>query len=806
MQEPYSAPAPPSRREYLTAFLFTFAATAILFSPTWGKVLFFRDLLRWSFPGLSFFRQSLLAGELPLWNPYLFCGYPFLAEMANAVLYPMSLLLLPCSVPFAMKLYPAAHYFLTGCLMWRLLRAWKLEPTAALFGALCWMASGYLVSMHLNFNYLAPAAWYPGLLFAGHRLLQTRRLGWLFATALAWAMIFLAGDPQAALWAGVLLLLYAGCFHNFAGARRAVPLQSYSLLVMVGVLTLLLVLAQVLPSLEFGAWSSKLKGYNFDDAAQWSFHPLRLLEWIWPGLWGPIFPAARYWGQFLHSYSATPWAGSVYLGLLPLLLALRETRRFREPVIGFLVLTGTVFFLLALGYYSPLYRLVWAALPPYRIFRYPEKHLALVAFAIAGLAGFGLQGLLGPEAAGRRRGWVWFWSGASAFLLTVWLGLWLVGGPLAPDLAAYLQRACQFDIEPSWIRADLLRASGRALAVALAFSAVWLFEPRSAWVRRRFGYLLLSLAAADLLSFGQNQFAVTHPYLYQFTPRAKRLLEQAQNGSQEPVRCYRASFSCPVHLVEPVGLSRDEQQVFWTRDTLINNLSMAEGLADVFGYDPSNPNRIYRFQARPLKLETLQMLNVKFLLDGIELGEVPPLPELRVAAEDPERNLRIWLNRDYFPRAFFVDGVRPARNQEEAFAFLFATDLRRQVVLEGSAAAARPGAPYLPGRLVEYRNRKVVVEITNPVAGHLVLSDAYFPGWEAAVDGKPARIYSANYLVRAVALEPGPHRIEFTYRPWPWRVGAIASLVSLLWLALLLCRRSGLFPGAKAGPGPRSPG
>ena len=792
---PHPRPAPPpSFSDHPLALLFAAAVTAALFSRTWAKVLFFRDLVRWSYPGISFFKQSLLSGELPLWNPYLFCGYPFLAEMANAVLYPLSLLLLPFPAPLALKVYPAVHYFLTGCLMWRLLREWRLNQAAALFGALVWMASGYLVSMHLNFNYLIPAAWYPGLLFAGHRLLQTRRLGWLIATGLFWAMIFLGGDPQAFLFAGVLLLLYAGLTLD----RETSPLpQALPLLALAGALGSLLVLAQLLPSLEFGAWCTKLKGYSFSEATQWSHHPLRLLEWIWPGLWGPQFPPTHFWGRFLRNYSATLWSGTVYLGLFPLWLAARECRFYREKTIRFLVFTLVLFFLLALGYYSPLYRLVWAALPPYRIFRFPEKHLAVVTFALAGLAAFGFQRLLALEPEAPRRSFFRNWALFTAFLAIALAGGFLVSRPLARTLAVSLSRTYRFEVTAELVRASLLRALVRPPGVALAFLLLWLGSQRLKPLRRWLAPSLILATAVDLLALGQSSFEATAPYLYDFEPAAVRLIRQAQAGAKEPIRLYRAGkLLIPTPLAEPVGLSEDEKQVFWTRDTLLSNLAAPEGLEDIFGYDPAVLLRNARFQERPLRIKPLQMLNVKYLLDGIEFGEVPQMPELEVAGQDDDRNLLVLRNRDYFPRAFFVDGVRPARDAAEALDLLFTTDLRRQVILERSDAGARPGDTFLAARSLIHRNREAAVELTNPKAGYLVLSDSYLPGWQARVDGKPVRIFCANYLVRAVALGPGNHRVEFTYRPWPWRVGATVSLCSLFLLPLaLLLRRRFAAPG-----------
>jgi uncharacterized membrane protein YfhO len=62
----------------------------------------------------------------------------------------------------------------------------------------------------------------------------------------------------------------------------------------------------------------------------------------------------------------------------------------------------------------------------------------------------------------------------------------------------------------------------------------------------------------------------------------------------------------------------------------------------------------------------------------------------------------------------------------------------------------------------------------------LVLSDTYFPGWKAYVDGKKEKIYRANYNFRAIALGAGTHKIEFIYDPLSFKIGAIITLLTLI--------------------------
>jgi uncharacterized membrane protein YfhO len=62
----------------------------------------------------------------------------------------------------------------------------------------------------------------------------------------------------------------------------------------------------------------------------------------------------------------------------------------------------------------------------------------------------------------------------------------------------------------------------------------------------------------------------------------------------------------------------------------------------------------------------------------------------------------------------------------------------------------------------------------------LVLSDTYFPGWKAYVDGKEERIYRANYAFRAIPIRAGAHKVEFTYKPLSFKLGAVITLLGIL--------------------------
>jgi uncharacterized membrane protein YfhO len=74
---------------------------------------------------------------------------------------------------------------------------------------------------------------------------------------------------------------------------------------------------------------------------------------------------------------------------------------------------------------------------------------------------------------------------------------------------------------------------------------------------------------------------------------------------------------------------------------------------------------------------------------------------------------------------------------------------------------------------------RLEVDVELPRPGILVVSESYYPGWRARVDGAPAEILRADYLLRGVELDAGAHHVSFEYRPWSLRIGAVASLAGV---------------------------
>ena len=87
---------------------------------------------------------------------------------------------------------------------------------------------------------------------------------------------------------------------------------------------------------------------------------------------------------------------------------------------------------------------------------------------------------------------------------------------------------------------------------------------------------------------------------------------------------------------------------------------------------------------------------------------------------------------------------------------------------------------------MRYEPDTLTIEVSSPAEGYLVLSDPFYPGWRADVDGHAATLLQANYAFRAVAVPPGVHRVTMSFQPVPWLAGLAISALTVLVLLILL--------------------
>ena len=145
----------------------------------------------------------------------------------------------------------------------------------------------------------------------------------------------------------------------------------------------------------------------------------------------------------------------------------------------------------------------------------------------------------------------------------------------------------------------------------------------------------------------------------------------------------------------------------------------------------------------------------------------------------------VWRNQDTLPRAFIVHTAEIA-DDEQAMARLRAPGFRAdQSVFLSDGKSMSDGANLTQDHveITRYESEQVELSALTDRPGYLVLTDSWYPGWNAMVDGKSIPVQRADVLFRAVPIEAGIHSIVFEYRSMPFLVGTAISIICFVVLA-----------------------
>ncbi|NKB67451.1 MAG: YfhO family protein [Candidatus Latescibacteria bacterium] len=753
------------------------AATLVFFhrAALLQGAFFVQDVMIQNYPFRHFFAQALGRGELPLWAAAINCGFPLFAEGQAGPLYPLNILMALLLPTYAALNYAVIfHLWLAGAGTYSFLRLLGCLRPAALLGGLTLALSGFLVIRAMSPNYLAVCAWVPFLFLLVELSLRRQRPFYLLLAAAVVGLQSLAGHPQAMVYGLGAALLYG--FYGGWVYRAAWPY--WALLAGVPVLGGGLAAVQLLPTAELVQVSARGGGLPWEQFVQMSLPPERLLTLWLPNFFGNS-GTASYWGREAGFFIQL----CGYMGIIPLLLALvAGFERRHRPTLFFWALAGAGL-ILSLGRFTSIFHLLYQ-IPGLDFFRIPTRFLQWFAFAVAVLAGLGLDQVL--RTAGGRRHWGWAWMG----------GLLLVGLAAAVGInyKVLVEAVVSGEEWLRFYRADLLADSLRTGALLILGS--WLLVSRNA---RRAAWLLPLLVAADLYSFGGRFNAVIDPEVYQTPPASARaILEDAEDRAKGTPVAPRI-----LSLVSEKNSSYDWHSG-WVHDrtsyagyagTLRMYTGSQFGLANALpGWSPLHLQRHWEFVRGYLGF--VDIADVQYLLHSgpLERGGFDLIHQEVVW---------VYRNRVVPPRAYFADQYRVLA-PEEGLSYMrsrsFAAGQHAYLEEEPSEPVVRSGGQ---PQIVAYQDERVDIEIAGGGSGLLVLSDTYYPGWQVFADGRELPLLRANHVFRGVVLPEGTKQVVFGYQPasFSWGLGiTVATLV--IWSALLwgLRRRRLDMRGAGAEP------
>lgn len=697
------------------------------------------------FPQIYAISTIVRGGELPLWNPWSDAGQPLMADPQMAIWYPPNWVLpwlvrdIGAGSLVALEAHTVLQLGLLAITTYLLGRAVIGSRLGALVAALVFACSGLMTSYPVQqVPIVRCAVWFPLLLLCLIRALDRFSLRWALAGGLALALAILAGHPQLLLFQLYGLALYSA--YRLWELRRTPRAAVHAALLgaVMGALGIGLAAIQLVPSLEFLQLSDRAaSSYQFTAAG---FSPFEIvLDSLAPRITGGV---------------------PLYVGVLPLLLAVVAVGFVRQRLVVYFALLGAVGLLVSLGGNSFAHGVLYLFAPGFALFQHQERAIYLYVCAVALLAGYGaawLERPLGPSA--RRQllalGRMVLAGVAAALVVAavLYAGWLLVEGT---------PRAARWRVAIDWWNWFVLM-----LAAALAVLALRL--------RWRHGQGLLRVAAPllivlDLFTVGWGVNLAPRPPDQVFVP-------------SEIVRWLQR---------EPEPYRLDDRGVLNGNSGLVYLLPSVNGAYGMF---------VARFSMLKTVLpphELWRLLNVRFVVT-----REPPWPGVEVGIEEPylEHVNRVVVLHDVLPRALVVPRGRVV-SDAEALGLLREgrADLRREVLLAEEPPAVPPEGGG-QARVVRYgaNQLEVAVEATG---GYLLLSEIYFPGWRAEVDGAPRPVLRANYGLRAVPLQPGDRVVRLVYAPDSLRWGAAITLVALALGAALFA----LAPRLERRLGARGPG
>ena len=351
------------------------------------------DTLHYIYPYWEHRSRTLLNGEIPLWNPYIFMGTPFLANPQSGVLYPLNWIILPFSVTDAAKISIVSHILIASLGTYKLaIRSLKITQASAIVSAITFALGGHISAKIEQINQLQGLAWLPWILLINHYLIYSldnrkKLIRYILILSLLIAVQLLSGHTQSCfisligvlIWSSALLRKY---IQEHTQINRTYKKYSY-IYIFLSIATcytiaVLLTAAQLLPTLELSQLSLRNEGLNLIDSLSFSINPQILGRVLLPSLTTPIF--SEYVG----------YIGIIGICLVILAIHSEFTKKTTNSLLApiSIMMIGILF---SLGAYNPLYWLLAKFIPGFDLFRAPSRWLVLWSIGSSLITGYGLD-------------------------------------------------------------------------------------------------------------------------------------------------------------------------------------------------------------------------------------------------------------------------------------------------------------------------------------------------------------------------------------------------------------------------------
>lgn len=704
------------------------------------------DVIGQIYPWKKFTIDAIKAGTIPFWNPYSFSGTPHLANYQSAVLSPFNLgfILLPFVDwwSFLIVLQP----FLAGIFMYTYLRSLKVAPPGSLISSLSFMFCGFITSWMAYGTLGFAILFLPLTLYAIEKYKNTRCSRYLLLLCITFPLSFFSGHFQTSTY----FLIFTFAYVLFISISKK-DLKLFLFLFLSMFLGWLLILPQLLPSVEFYLQTIRSTIIQKTEAIPWGYLP----TFFAPDFFGNPVTRNAWFGHYAE------WNG--YIGLIPLFFSFYAFSLFRKPIILFFIGAITVSFLFA--YDTPLLDVLVLLKVPVLSTSAASRVIVLFSFSACVLAGFGFNKLF-ADLEKKQIKKIVLVLGIFASLFFV---LWVIAlkGAYAPGQfksVAFSNLKFPSMLFTSFVIGMfvvILTRKKRIIAIVICF--------------------FVFLVALEMLRFATKWMPFSergHVYpsvaVTKFYPNIEGYNRVFGNFGAEGSLYYHLPS---VEGYDPVYIRRYGQLIGSLQDG-----KLSESYRSVVEMPLAGKNTLLG----------ANLLGIKYFIhrisDGQNVWEFPfwkyDTKSIKLIYKDSY--YEVLENTNVFPRVFFVENTVTKKNAQEILSEMFknSINLRKTAIVEEELKQIDDGS-IGSAQMQVYTPNKIKIRTANKKSSFLVLTDPYYPGWEAFIDGNKTKIYRADFAFRGVIVPSGEHIIEFVYVPYSFWIGVCGAGLGIIGIVVL---------------------
>ncbi len=709
-------------------------------------------------PFRTFIQRTISLGQLPTWVPNLWMGAPFLANGDAALLYPLQLPFFLFGPEAGLGWNLWLHTSLSIVSMYLLARlSLGVRPPAALAASLAFALGGYALT-HTGLLWAVYEAPWPPLVLLSLERATNGRLLWALLAPPAVALGLLAGNPQELYYCSIWLgLIAAVLWLRAPSALRGARILGTAVAGYIG--GALLAAAQLLPQLQLVTLGNRAgSGLNFQDAILGELPTISIRDLLLPT--GLLHYAGEYAG---------------WVGLIGFLLAAVGTARLfvgrTRALTGCFVVMAVGSYLLALGDGTPLFRLAFEWLPGMHQFRIPVRWLYPMSIAVAMLVAQGIDIIIDQ---------------AERIHVAAERSLVQVGGAAAAALAVCvlaLTSLSDVHVLEAWgTRAAV--ATALYVTVAAAIFACVLTLPRRA--QAALGILLAGALGAEL-------YGLARPLEWNHPSSTDVYTEQ------HAISAYVATTHEPGRILSLAG---DAPNVLVMRD----NTPLSVGASSVTGYSTPWPTRLNQPLADVIqtafnndatftsRTDFWRLIGVRYVVASAQRQGLARDPDLIARVRDGDWVLYELIGTS--GRVTTYCGAQVAEDGPAVTAAVLESGFRGDRLYVNAPSDRSLPAPRCGSARISSERIDTIRAVTDmPAQGWLLLTDSWYPGWVADIDGKTSAVYQADHFFKAIRVPAGTHQVTFRFDPPVFHVGVAISIGTfLLWLGAILF----------GAPGPRA--